>query len=116
MRQIFPEADQIRISQPLDEMFCLVGNDKANSTWKKKLVYEDDELVDVEYLEETIVASGHTFGELVASALEYRHVENMTSLEHFEYITGQSVDDDFKQLLEEARQSFPSGDAASAGD
>ena len=81
-RYMFDCHDSIRIEQPMNSLFLIVGRrrhtkDDKLSAW----IGESGERVDFEYLEEHCVASGETPQELIISALDYKRLSNMSMKE-----------------------------------
>lgn len=97
LRYIFPDADNIRISDPRQTIFAIVGDETIGRCVKKEKGSDTYEEVDFEYVDERIVASGDTVVELVESALKYKRVESMSHKEYLEEELGTEIDDDLYQ-------------------
>lgn len=97
LRELFPDADNIRISDPVDTMFAIVGEETSTGDdtgqWTR---FDPDEGeykdIDFNYLDETIVASGDTVDEIMESAKHYKRLQDMS---YEEYLKEKlEIDDD----------------------
>jgi hypothetical protein len=71
LRALF-SADEARITSPCGTLFLILMTRRNTKENKTSAWYRDGQRFDFDYLEQRVVASGHTVDELRASATEYK--------------------------------------------
>lgn len=84
------ECDTARISRPLVDgrMYLIIGFNRNTKDDSGQYVDENGVRKDFDYIKESIVASGFTEDELIASAKEYVKIQGMTWEDYFGSIEG----------------------------
>ena len=84
------ECDTARISRPLVDgrMYLIIGFNRNTKDDSGQYVDENGVRKDFDYIKESIVASGFTEDELIASAKEYVKIQGMTWEDYFGNIDG----------------------------
>ncbi len=78
------KCDTARISKPCETMFLIIGfnrntKDDIGEVW----INQDNKRIDFDYVQESVVASGKTSKELIASAKEYQRLCGITWEQYF---------------------------------
>lgn len=78
-------CDTARISRPLEKgkMFLIIGFNRNTKDDDGQWVDENGERRDWDYVQESVIASGHTEDELIESTKEYVRLCGMTWEEYF---------------------------------
>lgn len=74
----YVKCDAARISKPLDIMFLIIGFNRNTKDDDGVWVNQDNERIDFDYVQESVVANGRTKKELIESAKEYQRLCGIT--------------------------------------
>jgi hypothetical protein len=78
------KCDTARISKPCETMFLIIGfNRNTKDDEGRVWVNQDNKRIDFDYVQESVVASGKTSKELIASAKEYQRICGITWEQYF---------------------------------
>lgn len=73
------KISNFRISAPMNMKFLIIGKPKTSNA------YINGEYTEFEYLEENVIANGHTFEQLLESFQYYLRVSDMTMKQFLEH-------------------------------
>lgn len=80
------KCDTARISKPLDKMFFIIGFNRNTKDDEGQWI-KNGKPFDFNYVTESVVASGNTEDELIASCKEYKRLSEMTMEEYLKKLT-----------------------------
>lgn len=80
------DCDKARITNPNNKYFLIIGFKRTDSCWEN----EQGEIISVPFIEESVIASGNNYYELLLSMREYQVLKGKT-IER--YLKDLSVDD-----------------------
>lgn len=78
------KCDTARISKPCDKMYLIIGFNRNTKDDEGVWVNQDNERIDFDYVQESVVASGYTKKELIESAKEYQRLCGITWEQYFQ--------------------------------
>jgi len=79
----YVKCDTARISKTCDKMFLIIGFNRNTKDNKGVWINQDNQRIDFDYVEELVVASGHTKKELIKSTKEYQLLCGFTWEQYF---------------------------------
>ena len=81
----YVKCDTARISKPCDKMYLIIGFNRNTKDDEGVLwVNQNNQRIDFDYVQESVVASGHTKKELIESAKEYQRLCGITWEQYFQ--------------------------------
>lgn len=78
------KCDTARISKPCDKMYLIIGFNRNTKDDEGVWVNQDNQRIDFDYVQESVVASGHTKKELIESTKEYQRLCGITWEQYFQ--------------------------------
>lgn len=75
-------CDSARILDLSGKLFLILGEKRNTKQDVTKWLDRDGNVIDLDYLAETVIANGSTESELLASAKEYKRLQGMTMEEY----------------------------------
>jgi hypothetical protein len=79
----FVKCDTARISKPFEKMYLIIGFNRNTKDDEGVWVNNDNKIIDFDYMQEYVVASGHTKKELIESTKEYQRLLGITWEQYF---------------------------------
>ena len=76
------KCDSVRIANPIKKMFLIIGFKKHTKDSLHGWYDETGKRRDFEYMEETVIASGYGYAQLKESALEYKRLCGITTVDY----------------------------------
>lgn len=80
----YVKCDTARISKPLDKMFLIIGFNRNTKDDEGVWVNQENQRIDFDYVQESVVANGKTKKELIESAKEYQRICGITWEQYFQ--------------------------------
>ena len=79
------KCDTARISKPCDKMYLIIGFNRNTKDDEGVWVNQNNQRIDFDYVQESVVASGHTKKELIESTKEYQRLCGITWEQYFSF-------------------------------
>ena len=80
----YVKCDTARISKPCDKMYLIIGFNRNTKDDEGVWVNQDNQRIDFDYVQESVVASGNTKKELIESTKEYQRLCGITWEQYFQ--------------------------------
>lgn len=80
----YVKCDTARISKPYDKMYLIIGFNRNTKNDEGVWVNQDNQRIDFDYVQESVVASGNTKKELIESTKEYQRLCGITWEQYFQ--------------------------------
>lgn len=80
----YVKFDTARISKPCDKMYLIIGFNRNTKDDECICVNQDNQRIDFDYVQESVVASGYTKKELIKSTKEYQRLCGITWKQYFQ--------------------------------
>lgn len=74
----YVECDTARISKPRNKMFLIIGFNRNTKDDVGVWVNQDNQKIDFDYVQESVIACGHNKKELIESVKEYQRICDIT--------------------------------------
>ena len=89
----YVRCDTIRISKPLEDgkMFLIIGFNRNTTKDEGQWVNQDNEQIDFDYVQESVIASGYIEKDLIESTKEYERLCGLTWKEYFNEVIKQKI-------------------------